>query len=52
LAIIGVIAFFFTLAGLSIGSRTSRFLGKGVEVVGGVILIAIGLKIVLTHMPS
>ena len=52
LAIIGVIAFFFTLAGLSIGSRTSRFFGKGVEVVGGVILIAIGLRIVLTHMPS
>lgn len=51
LMIIGVVAFFFTLVGLSVGSRTSRVFGKGVEVVGGLILIAIGLKIVLTHMP-
>ena len=48
--IIGLVASLFALVGLVVGSRTGRLFGKRVEVIGGLILIAIGLRIVLTHM--
>lgn len=45
--VIGLVACGFTVAGLFLGTRAGRRWGKQVEVAGGVILIAIGLKILL-----
>ncbi len=44
--IIGVVACLFTILGLFIGTRVGVRLGQWVEVIGGLILILIGLKIV------
>jgi len=46
--IIGVIAFGFSAAGVFIGKQIGGLLNKGAGVIGGVILISIGLKILLT----
>jgi len=48
--VIGAIATLFTLCGLYLGSKSSRFFGKYVEVIGGAILIFIGLRILITHI--
>jgi len=48
--VIGAIAALFTFFGLFLGSKSSRFFGKYVEVVGGAILIFIGLRILITHI--
>lgn len=47
--IIGAVSLIVSVVGLLGGSRLSRRFGKGVEVLGGLVLIAIGLRIVLTH---
>lgn len=46
-AIIGVICMIMTTAGLYLGVRLYRYLGQRAMIIGGVILIAIGLKMVL-----
>lgn len=48
--IIGVITFAFTFVGVFLGNRIGRFIGKGTQILGGFVLIAIGLRIVLTHI--
>ncbi|HUS77561.1 MAG TPA: manganese efflux pump MntP family protein [Patescibacteria group bacterium] len=50
--IIGTVTFIFTMLGLKLGTQTGRLLGKWSQVIGGVILIGIGLRIVLTHLVS
>lgn len=47
---IGVVAFAFTAAGLQLGRRFGALLGRRVEVTGGVVLIAIGIKILVDHL--
>jgi putative Mn2+ efflux pump MntP len=47
--IIGVVAFGVTLAGFTLGTRIKSFLGKYAELVGGIILIAIGARVLLSH---
>lgn len=47
--VIGVIAASLTTLGMLIGRRIGTLWGKRVEVLGGLILIAIGIKIVLEH---
>jgi putative Mn2+ efflux pump MntP len=47
--IIGVVAFGVTIAGFTLGARIKRLLGRYAEAVGGVILIAIGLRVLLSH---
>ena len=47
--IIGLVACCFTLVGLRIGRRIGEIWGTRVEIVGGIILILIGIKIVLKH---
>jgi len=49
-SIIGVVAFGVTVAGFTLGRKASTWLGKYAEVIGGVILIAIGLRVLLTHI--
>jgi putative Mn2+ efflux pump MntP len=40
----------FTFVGLSIGNKTGSRFGKKAQIVGGLILVLIGLRIVLTHL--
>jgi len=47
--IIGLVTGTLTLAGMLLGSRIGELWSRRVEVLGGVILIAIGVKIVLEH---
>jgi putative Mn2+ efflux pump MntP len=50
--IIGIVAFGVTTFGFTLGRKVSRWLGKYAEAIGGAILIAIGLRILLTHVLS
>jgi putative Mn2+ efflux pump MntP len=50
--IIGTVAFVFSFAGVMTGTQLASVLGKKVEVIGGLILILIGLKILLEHLPA
>jgi len=49
-ALIGVVAFFMTAVGMLIGAPLGVVFGKRMEVVGGLVLIGIGVKILLEHM--
>jgi len=48
--VIGLVACGFTVLGLFLGTRIGRLWGRKVEVAGGVILIGIGLKILLSAL--
>ena len=45
--IIGVVAFAFSVAGIYIGRRLGNYFGDKFQIIGGVILILIGIKILL-----
>jgi len=47
---IGAIAFVVTITGFRLGKRTSKLIGKRAEAIGGIILLAIGLRILLGHI--
>jgi putative Mn2+ efflux pump MntP len=48
--IIGVITGSLSVIGLLLGGRLGKAFGKRTEVVGGLILIGIGLRILITHL--
>lgn len=48
--VIGVITTIISMFGMLIGKKTGNHLGSKVEILGGLILIGIGLKILLEHM--
>jgi len=48
--LIGIVAAVFTLLGFYLGSKSSRFFGRYVEVMGGAILVLIGTRILVTHI--
>jgi putative Mn2+ efflux pump MntP len=48
--VIGVVAFGFTAAGMRLGRRADAAWGRRVEVLGGVVLIGIGLRILVEHL--
>jgi len=48
-AIIGVICFIMTIVGMSFGRVLAKIFGKKVEIFGGLVLIAIGVKILIEH---
>ena len=48
--VIGAASTILSLAGLLIGNRLSKSFGKRMEIVGGVILNIIGLRILITHL--
>ncbi|MBP1608990.1 MAG: hypothetical protein H6Q04_1225 [Acidobacteria bacterium] len=48
--IIGVVAAAFTITGMLLGRKIGTLWGKRVEILGGMILIAIGINIVVTHL--
>lgn len=49
-ALIGVTTFLFSAIGLLIGKKVGERFHKGAEILGGVILIIIGLKILIEHL--
>ena len=52
LVIIGVVSFFFSLIGYQLGSRFGRSIAHRLkpELMGGIILIGIGVKILIEHL--
>jgi putative Mn2+ efflux pump MntP len=47
---IGLVAFAATVAGFLLGRKVGRLVGRWAAAVGGLLLIAIGLRILLTHL--
>lgn len=47
---IGVVAFLMSFIGVFIGNKSNHFLEKKIEILGGIILIGIGLKILFEHL--
>lgn len=47
--IIGIVALVFTVVGMICGKRLGGYLGRKAELVGGLILIVIGIKILISH---
>lgn len=48
--VIALVTFIICFAGVKIGCRTGNRFGKKAEIIGGIVLIAIGLKILLEHL--
>jgi putative Mn2+ efflux pump MntP len=48
--IIGAVTFIASMAAIRIGKSAGERLGNKVEIIGGIILIVIGIKIFLEHM--
>ncbi len=46
---IGVVAFVFTAIGFILGKRASQLIGRRAEALGGIILLAIALRILFSH---
>ena len=46
-AIIGIVAFMFTIAGIFLGKKLGNYFGDKFQIIGGVILILLGFKILL-----
>ena len=49
-AIIGVITFIVSFAGVHLGKKFSCILGNKAEIAGGIVLIGIGIKILVEHL--
>lgn len=49
-AVIGLVTAALTALGMQVGSRLGERFGRRVEILGGLVLIAIGLKILLQHI--
>jgi putative Mn2+ efflux pump MntP len=48
--LIGVVTFLLAFAGFSFGNKLGNFFERKVQVIGGIVLIAIGVKILLEHL--
>ncbi len=48
--IIGIICFFMTAIGMLFGKALAKLFGRRVEIFGGVVLMAIGVKILMEHI--
>jgi putative Mn2+ efflux pump MntP len=48
--VIGIVTFVLSLLGVFVGDRFGRFFEKKIEIVGGLILIGIGIKILVEHL--
>ena len=47
---IGIVAFIATIIGFLVGQRAARIIGKRAEMLGGFILIAIAIRILVSHL--
>jgi len=50
--IIGLVTFVLSFAGVWIGDRSGDLFGKKMEIVAGIILIAIGVKVLINHLAA
>ncbi|MBF8267508.1 MAG: putative rane protein [Dehalococcoidia bacterium] len=48
--VVGVLTFLISLVGFYLGQRTGSMLGKPARLLGGIILIGIGLRILVDHL--
>jgi manganese efflux pump family protein len=48
--IIGLVAALMSILGVYLGNRLGQTFGKRMEVVGGLILVAIGIRVVISHI--
>ncbi len=48
--VIGIITFFLSFIGVFIGDRFGHFFENKIEILGGLILIGIGIKILIEHL--
>lgn len=49
---IGLVTFAVSILGMYSGKRIGCFLGKKMEIIGGIILVAIGIKILIEHLTA
>ena len=47
---IGIVAFGMTVCGMLFGEKFGKIFGKRAEILGGLLLIGIGVKILMEHM--
>jgi putative Mn2+ efflux pump MntP len=47
---IGTVAFLLSFAGFNFGNKLGKFFEHKVQIIGGMVLIAIGIKILLEHL--
>lgn len=50
--VIGITASILTVAGMMLGGKVGQIWGKRVEIIGGMVLIGIGIKILVDHLVS
>ena len=48
--VIGAVTFVLSLAGFNFGNKLESFFSRKVKVIGGIVLIGIGIKILLEHL--
>lgn len=48
--LMGSVTFFVSLLGIIVGNRTGKNFGKNAQIIGGLILILIGVRIVISHI--
>lgn len=48
--VIGIVTFLVSFLGVFIGEKGGHFFEKKIEIAGGIILIAIGIKILIEHL--
>lgn len=49
-SIVGIVAFTFSFVGIYIGNKCGNLFGRKAEIVGGIVLMGIGVKILLEHL--
>jgi putative Mn2+ efflux pump MntP len=48
--VIGIVTFIISMTGAYIGHRLDSAFGKRMEIIGGIVLILIGLRILMSHL--
>ncbi len=49
-SIVGIVAFAFSFVGIYIGNKCGNLFGRKAEIVGGIVLVGIGVKILIEHL--
>ncbi len=49
-AVIGAVSFALGIAGMTVGPKVGKFVGRWAELLGGAILLAIGIRILISHL--
>ena len=48
--VIGFLTYVVAMLGMLFGKKTGKWFGKKIEIIGGIILIGIGVKILVEHL--